>query len=134
MENEWAPPDHEVFRLVPPEFDYHAQTLYAMIGSPVVNHKSIIPVFCRLRDAFLPFEAEHPLVRYAASLDQEYDRDKNGVAIMPGLRDMRPGDELGNNPGLWRWGDDDELPMIEIEETEEEDSIESESVGSIPSL
>lgn len=136
MENEWAPPDHEVFQLVPPEFDYHAQNLYATIGSPVVDHKSIILVFRRLRDAFLPFEVEHPLARYAASLDQEYDREQHGVAIIPGLRDMRPGDELGNNRGFWQWVNDDELPRIEVEETVEEDSsnMEGEPSGNTLSV
>ena len=136
MENKWAPPDHEVFQLVPPEFNYHAQNLYAIIGSPVINHNTFISVFRRLRDAFLPFQAEHPLARYAASLDQEYDRDQHSVAIIPGLRDMRPGDELGNKQlgGFWQWENDDELPMIEVEETMEEDSseIEGEPSGSIP--
>ena len=122
MENEWAPPDHEVFRLVPPEFDYHARNLYAMIGNPVVDHKTIVSVFRRLRNAFLPFEGEHPLARYAASLDQEYDRDQHSVPIIPGLRDMRPGDELGNSQGFWQWRDDDEVPMIRVEQTAEEDS------------
>ena len=58
------------------------------------------------------------------------------MAIILGLRDMRPGDELGNKQlrGFWQWENDDELPMIEVEETMEEDSseIEGEPSGSIP--
>lgn len=124
MENEWAPPDHEVFQLVPREFDLHARRLYHIEGSPVISHSTFLATFQMLRDAFRPFEAEHPLGTYVASHDQDYDREQQGVAILQGLRDMRPGDELGPSQGFWQWDEDEMVPSI-AERTMENSNISS---------
>lgn len=129
MENEWAPPDHEVFELVPREFDRDARHLYHLEGCPIVSHSTFLATFRTLRDAFRPFEAEHPLETYV----QDYDREQQGVAILPGLKDIRPGDELGQSQGTWQWDEDDMVPSVAISSINNSSyEPEGDPSGSIP--
>lgn len=95
MENDWAPPSHPVFRLVPEEFELQVQNLYLMLGAPPVSHSTLLEVFQQLRDAFHPYELEHPLAAYINSHDQDHDREHQSVPILPGLKKLRPGEEMG---------------------------------------
>ncbi|KAK7019500.1 hypothetical protein R3P38DRAFT_2973640 [Favolaschia claudopus] len=52
MEAEFAPPDHEVFQLVPPEFDHWANIYYAEMGQPEVTHDTFWNVYCQLLSYF----------------------------------------------------------------------------------
>src|ERR1700742_4758407 len=45
LEQEYAPPDHDVFQLPPPVFNDAAQTVYAQMNYPEVNHKSFWIVY-----------------------------------------------------------------------------------------
>ncbi len=95
MENEWAPPSHPVFRLVPNDFELQVQNLYTMLGAPPVSHSSFLEVFRQLRDAFQPYEPEYPLATYIHSHDRDHDREQESVAILLGLKKLRPGEEMG---------------------------------------
>jgi hypothetical protein len=41
----YAPPDHPVFELVSPEFNYWAHSYYIQIGSPVVTRHNVWNVY-----------------------------------------------------------------------------------------
>ena len=112
MENEWAPPDHPVFTLVPPEFDYHARNLYTLLDCPPVSHGSFLLTFRRLRDAFMPDIARQPLQRYIASHDRNHNREYDIVDILPGQQNLRLGQELGENPGIGDLEEDDIVPSF----------------------
>lgn len=46
----YASPDDPVFNLVPPEFDFHANSVYEEIGSPHLMRENIWEVYVRMRD------------------------------------------------------------------------------------
>jgi hypothetical protein len=96
MENEWAPPDHPVFTLVPLEFEHHVRNLYAIQNYPPVSHHTFLLTFRQLRDVFMPDVGRHPLATYVSYHDQDHDREHDLVGILPGQRNLRPGDELGD--------------------------------------
>lgn len=95
MEQAWAPPAHPVFCLVPKEFEYHAQNLYMLEGCPPVSHQTFLSVFCRLRDAFLPYEGDYPLAGYIGAHYQDHDWEHESIAILPGLKNLCLGEEIG---------------------------------------
>lgn len=103
MEQEWAPPAHPVFLLVPEEFERHARNLYMLEGCPPVSHQTFLAVFHLLRDAFQPYEVDYPLASYISAHEQDHDREHEGVAILPGLKNLRLGEEMGV-----KWIEDDE--------------------------
>ena len=112
MENEWAPPDHPVFTLVPPEFDYHAWNLYTLLDCPPVSHSSFLPTFRQLWDVFLPDIARQPLHQYIASHDHDHNREYDMVDILPGQLNLCLGEELGDNPGIRDLEEDDIVPSF----------------------
>jgi hypothetical protein len=52
MEAQFAPPDHEVFQLTPPEFDHWANIYYERMGKPVITRDSFWNVHCDLLNHF----------------------------------------------------------------------------------
>ncbi|KAF8318842.1 hypothetical protein F5887DRAFT_854430, partial [Amanita rubescens] len=89
MEDRWAPPDHSVFQLVPPEFAYHAVNLHRMCDCPPVSHGTFLLNFRQLRNAFMPDVDHHVLEGYVFSHDRDHDRDHDSVAIILGQRNYR---------------------------------------------
>ncbi|THU81135.1 hypothetical protein K435DRAFT_937812 [Dendrothele bispora CBS 962.96] len=51
----YAPPDHPVFELVPPEFNYWVTSYYQQIGSPVVTCHNVWNVYTEILRKFQPF-------------------------------------------------------------------------------
>jgi hypothetical protein len=113
MEQEWAPPTHPVFRLVPEEFEYHARNLYTLEGCPPVSHRTFPSVFHRLRDAFLPYEVNYPLASYIGAHEQDHDREHESVAILPGLKNLRLGEEMGIQC-IEDEDEDDRIPPVTV--------------------
>jgi hypothetical protein len=52
MEAQFAPPDHEVFQLTPPEFHHWANVYYDEMNRPLVTHDSFWDVYRGLLDHF----------------------------------------------------------------------------------
>jgi hypothetical protein len=52
VEDRWAPPDHEVFNLVPAGFDHYATHHWEQLGSPEVTIVTFWDVFVALVDSF----------------------------------------------------------------------------------
>ena len=100
MENEWAPPSHPIFSLVPNDFELQVNELYIMLGAPPVSHSSFLEVFHQLQDAFQPYELEYPLATYIHSHDWDHNCEEESVAILPGLKKLHPGEEMGGALGL----------------------------------
>ncbi|KAF9056938.1 hypothetical protein BDP27DRAFT_1152244, partial [Rhodocollybia butyracea] len=48
----YAPPDHPVFELVPPEFNHWITQYYHQIGSPQVNHHTLWEIYECLLEKF----------------------------------------------------------------------------------
>ena len=113
MEQAWAPPTHPVFCLVPEEFEYHAQNLYTLEGCPPVSHQTFLSVFHCLRDAFLPYGVNYPLASYIGAHDQDHDQEHESVAILPGLKNLRLGEEMGTTC-IQDEDEDDRVPPVTV--------------------
>ena len=103
MEDRWAPQDHSVFELVPPEFAYHADNLFKICGCPPVSHGTFLMAFRQLKNAFMPEVDHHLLEDYLSSHERDHDREHGGVAIIPGQKNYCPGDEMGQEQVIWEW-------------------------------
>jgi len=51
----WAPPDHEVFRLVPELFHFHASHEWQKLGSPKLTFSNVWQIFIDMLQAFHAF-------------------------------------------------------------------------------
>ena len=83
-----------------------------MLGAPPVSHTSFLEVFGLLRDAFQPYEPKYPLATYINSHDRDHHGEEEGVDILPGLRNLRPGEEMGGP--LVLEDEDDGIPPVTV--------------------
>ncbi|KAI0310015.1 hypothetical protein OF83DRAFT_1278963 [Amylostereum chailletii] len=135
VEAEFCPPDHPVFKLVPPVFKPHIKYHYETLGRPAVNEDSFWEVYrnllTRLRDA-LPQHVLNDDPALAAVLtqnnhQQDYDDvpEADRITPLPG-RALRPGGLVvgsGSNPTYEYVGglEDPEIPSVLLEPDDEEE-------------
>ncbi len=99
MEAAWAPPDHAVFQLVPPEFGNIMAKLYQNLGSPVVQRDTFWPVYNAMHDAMTQAVAAE---QFQEDIRTRERVEEEEVEPLPGLREMRLG---GQGPhGLYAGG------------------------------
>ncbi|KZT62642.1 hypothetical protein CALCODRAFT_425825 [Calocera cornea HHB12733] len=78
----YAPPDHAVFQLVPPEFHQEIQARYQYMGSPPIELKTFWPIYLALRGA-LSTSPGVPLVLPILALDVERENSvENEVMVI----------------------------------------------------
>jgi hypothetical protein len=73
----YAPSDHEVFALVPPDFATVVQDIYSSLGKPVINVSSVWDIYAQLHCGLLAILDEIPPVIFdqcQKSVERE-DRD-----------------------------------------------------------
>ncbi|KAI0640541.1 hypothetical protein C8Q79DRAFT_921410 [Trametes meyenii] len=93
MEARWAPPDHAVFQLVPPEFNTIAEHLYAMIGSPATSSQTVWTVYLQLLQAFRQLPNEPDLTEAIAT---RVAAEEETLELLTGLRDLRHGEVVSD--------------------------------------
>ena len=101
MQQRWAPSHHAVFELVPSEFGQMAEQLYVAAGSPVVTSYNVWDVYSALLQKFrdLPELPDYSnVVASQAALHSEE------VELLPGLRNLRHGEEAAGPNGLCYMG------------------------------
>jgi hypothetical protein len=92
LEQRYAPPDHAVFKLVPPIFDARAQEFYAQIGEPVVTIDSFWPTYRLLLRSFHEHRVASPEFQLLLSTHEEHCHsihEEPPVEIQPGLKPLR---------------------------------------------
>lgn len=98
MEQEWAPPNDPVFRLVPATFEQQAAMLYRTLGQPVVSSATFWTVYQELLSAFHTLPANPQLAEALLSADEGADEE---VPVLTGLHELRHGDNVvGEHGGL----------------------------------
>ena len=99
MQAKWAPPDHAVFQLVPPQFAAVMERLYGVLGSPVVDDKTFWNVFQAMHAAMV----QEVVVDFLQDDLQTRERvEEEEMEELGGLQEMRLG---GHGPhGLYAGG------------------------------
>ena len=102
MEQEWAPPNDPVFRLVPATFEQQAAMSYCTLGQPVMSSATFWTVYQELLSAFHTLLANPQLALQLAeallSADEGADEE---VPVLTGLHELRHGDNVvGEHGGL----------------------------------
>lgn len=91
LEQRWAPPAHDVFKLVPDEFVDRIQPLYLNLGEPQVSFDSFWNIFCHLiqllRDEPQDLAFQDILDRHSSVSQHELEE----VPLMSGLQDFHLG-------------------------------------------
>ncbi|KAJ7769107.1 hypothetical protein DFH07DRAFT_866763 [Mycena maculata] len=91
MEARFAPPDHEVFQLVPPEFDHWANIYYDSMERPVVQHKTFWDIYRQLLAYFTQVPDVEVDLQIPLSSHKETTRriDEEEVPLLPGQQPLR---------------------------------------------
>ncbi|KAI9058419.1 hypothetical protein FKP32DRAFT_1582018 [Trametes sanguinea] len=97
MEARWAPPDHAVFQLVPPDFHALASTLYERIGKPLVTSGTAWTVYSAMMEALRNLDELPDLTQALATRDAAEEEE---LTLLDGLRDLRHGEGAPNADGL----------------------------------
>ncbi|KAJ7077337.1 hypothetical protein C8R44DRAFT_836761 [Mycena epipterygia] len=98
LEAQFAPPDHEVFQLTPPEFDHWANTYYSQMGKPVVMHDTFWDIYRELLAYFTQVpDIEGDLQIPLSSHNETMRRiDEEEMALLP---DQQPLRRVAEMPG-----------------------------------
>lgn len=87
MEALYAPPDHPVFKLVPPAFHDDVSEAYSAIGQPFVNIKTFWEVYLRLRQELR--EPRHQSL--IEDINSYYNQDDSvDIPLLPNMGQFRP--------------------------------------------
>lgn len=101
MEQEWAPPDDPVFRLVPLTFGEQAAALWVTIGEPEISSLNFWDVYLDLLEAFRALPTDPQLSEAVLMANEGEDND---MPIVPGLRELRYGDNVVGPHGYRYFG------------------------------
>jgi hypothetical protein len=120
LEQLFAPPEHEVFQLVPALFDQWASKFYDEMGGPQVTDETFWPIFVALRQHFMSnndamMEVQPVFDDYPNSVQRI---EAEHIELMAGLNEAPAPNEL--HP---------EMPELVEEEEVEEEEIETEGPG-----
>ncbi|PPR07577.1 hypothetical protein CVT24_007318 [Panaeolus cyanescens] len=97
----FAPPEHAVFQLIPPDLEPLISHTYADMGSPLVKHDTIWGIFCQLRDGVS--SAINPDIRTIILTFENGLQDDQDVFPVPAGRQL----EGGINVIRWDGGYED---------------------------
>ncbi|KAJ7480783.1 hypothetical protein FB451DRAFT_1030888, partial [Mycena latifolia] len=105
----YAPPDHEVFELVPPDFAQLATAFYLELGQPAVTRTNVWNIYMVLLTRFEPLDNVHQV---PAELDQHRgyaltmarDHYEDDIALIPNLTPLRNGADVVGPDGSFYMG------------------------------
>ncbi|KAJ7196274.1 hypothetical protein GGX14DRAFT_575086 [Mycena pura] len=110
VRNLFAPPTHEVFQLVPPDFDTTISNLYTQFGNPPVSRDSCWDVYLMLLGALHRLDeiyntaAEEIDRRWGYTLRMARDESPDGMELDPSLRPLGNGDDVIGENGYYYMG------------------------------
>ncbi|KAJ7116197.1 hypothetical protein C8R43DRAFT_1091258 [Mycena crocata] len=109
VRNLYAPPEHEVFQLVPPDFAELAVAFYFEIGQPPITRHNVWNVYLNLLSCFEHLDNVH---RVPAEVDQHWgyaltiareDHDED-IALIPNLAPLPKGADVIAEDGSFYMG------------------------------
>ncbi|KAJ7030326.1 hypothetical protein C8F04DRAFT_1367784 [Mycena alexandri] len=109
VRNLHAPPDHEVFELVPKDFAKLVTEFYAQIGNPLITRTNVWDIYMVLLARFEHLDNLH---RIPAQLDEQWgysltmarDDYEDDLALIPNLTPLHNGSEVVGPDGYYYMG------------------------------
>jgi hypothetical protein len=126
MEQEWAPPNDPVFRLVPATFEQQAAMLYHTLGQPAVSSATFWTVYQELLSAFRTLPDNLQLAEALLSADEGANEE---VPVLTGLRELRHGDNVVGEHGYLYYGGLENPPVNDDDGTHASGSGDEEPAG-----
>lgn len=122
MEQRWASRDLPVFELVPHSFDEQANVLYMNIGSPAVSSLTFWDVYKQLLSAFRALPATLLLDEAVSAATACVEEEE--VSLLPGLHDLRYGDDEIGDLGYVYYGGLSQPPALPSSTDSDEEVIQ----------
>ncbi|CAK5271654.1 unnamed protein product [Mycena citricolor] len=99
VRNIYASPQHEIFQLVPPDFEVIISDLYTEIGSPAVDRNSCWEVYLQLIAKFKALDKLHSVDqtvddRWGYALSHAAEEYRDEIAPLPNLKELHGGDGI----------------------------------------
>ncbi|KAJ7214559.1 hypothetical protein GGX14DRAFT_360127, partial [Mycena pura] len=105
----YAPKDHEVFQLVPPDFGVIITQIYIEIGQPPITRESCWDIYLQLLGQFRALDSVHDIPRdmderWGHALTLARDDHAKDIELIPNLQPLRNGDEVVGLGGSYYMG------------------------------
>ncbi|KAJ7771896.1 hypothetical protein B0H14DRAFT_3096030 [Mycena olivaceomarginata] len=99
IRNLYAPKDHEVFQLVPPDFAAIVSQMYVEIGQPPVTRQSCWDIYLQLLNCFHTLDDIYNIptdvdAKWGYALTLARDDYAKEIELLPNLRPLRNGDSV----------------------------------------
>ncbi|CAK5275421.1 unnamed protein product [Mycena citricolor] len=109
VRNQYASPDHDIFNLVPPDFEAYIGEFYTDLGSPSVNRNTCWDVYWQLLHHFERFDETHHVPTtvddlWGFALTQAENEYRDEIPPIPNLRPLRGGDDIVGRDGAYYMG------------------------------
>ncbi|KAJ7765932.1 hypothetical protein DFH07DRAFT_1014518 [Mycena maculata] len=96
----YAPPDHEVFQLVPPDFHAIITQMYAEIGQPAVTRESCWNIYLQLLGKFRILDNLYNIpqdmdAEWGYALTMAREEHAKDIELIPNLQPLRNNDVIG---------------------------------------
>ncbi|CAK5265855.1 unnamed protein product [Mycena citricolor] len=105
----YAPPELQIFELVPPDFHHIISDFYVKIGSPVIDRGSCWDVYLQLLSKFRQLDQAHGVEasadeKWGYTLTQAADNYEGEVELLAGLQELRGGEGVIGQDGSYYMG------------------------------
>ncbi|KAJ7348305.1 hypothetical protein DFH08DRAFT_914298 [Mycena albidolilacea] len=109
VRNLYAPKDHEVFQLVPPDFAAIVSQMYVEIGQPPVTRQSCWDIYLQLLNCFHTLDNIYNIptdvdAKWGYALTLACDDYAKEIELLPNLRPLRNGDSVISPGGFCYMG------------------------------
>ncbi|KAJ7635707.1 hypothetical protein DFH06DRAFT_1139252 [Mycena polygramma] len=124
VRNLYAPPDHEVFELVPKDFGVLAAEFYLAMGQPAITRTNVWDIYMAILTQFQHLDNLH---RMPTELDEHWgyaltiarDDHEDDIALIPNLTPLRNGlDVVGPDGSFYLGGVNNGLGLDSIQSTQ----------------
>ncbi|KAJ7176192.1 hypothetical protein C8R43DRAFT_942992 [Mycena crocata] len=124
----YAPKEHEVFQLVPPDFQAIITQMYTEMGQPPVTRNNCWDVYLHLLGRFRALDDTHNIPadideHWGYALTAAWDDCAKEIELTPNLRPLRNGDSVIGPGGLYYMGGVNNGDGLNAEQSEQLDQM-----------
>ncbi|KAJ7466375.1 hypothetical protein FB451DRAFT_1340589 [Mycena latifolia] len=120
----YAPQDHKVFQLVPPDFNEIIVGMYAEIGKPPVTRESCWDIYLQLLNDFRALDEAHNVphdldAEWGYALAMAGDEHAEKMELIPDLQPLRNGDSVVGPSGSYYMGGVNNGQGLDVEQSDQ---------------